>query len=347
MPLDSSSDRRAQPRAATDGRGLLSVVIPCYDEESVIASTHRRLVEVLPRTGMDFEVVYVDDGSRDSTLERLAAIAAADPRVRVVELSRNFGQQAAMSAGLAHSAGDAVVLIDADLQDPPEVIPEMVDAWRRGADVAYGRRRSRDGETFFKLATAALFHRLLARLVPHPIPIDTGDFKLLDRAVVDALLSLPEKRRYLRNLVAWTGFRHEPVWYDRKARQAGTTKYSVRKLLALALDAVVMSSDTPMRATWMIALAMGVVGIACGAAAVLLPAGRGLVPTIASIVSLVAAAQTVAIAIVGEYVVRGYRESQGRPTWIVRPTGDRPAMVSRTDACPGPRLAGETRTPAA
>jgi dolichol-phosphate mannosyltransferase len=348
MPMDSPTDRPSRTHAVADGRGLLSVVIPCFDEESVIASTHRRLVEVLPETGMDFEIVYVDDGSRDATLERLAGIAASDPRVRVVELSRNFGQQAAMSAGLAHAAGDAVVLIDADLQDPPEVIPEMVDAWRRGVDVAYGRRRSRDGETYFKLATAALFHRLLARLVPHPIPIDTGDFKLLDRAVVEALLSLPEKRRYLRNLVAWTGFRHEPVWYDRKARQAGTTKYSVRKLLALALDAVVMSSDTPIRATWMIALALAAFGAACGVAAALLPAGHGLVPAIASIASIVAAVQTVAIAIVGEYVVRGYREAQGRPTWIARPsTPGRPAIASQPDACPLPRLAGETRNPAA
>ena len=236
------------------------------------------------------------------------------------------------------------MLIDADLQDPPEVIPEMVDAWRRGADVAYGRRRSRDGETFFKLATAALFHRLLARLVHHPIPIDTGDFKLLDRMVIDALLSLPEKRRYLRNLVAWTGFRHEPVWYDRKPRQAGTTKYSVRKLLALALDAVVMSSDAPVRATWLLALGMASIGVACGMASLLLPAGSRFPAAIAGIVTLTAAVQIVAVAIVGEYVVRGYREAQGRPTWIVRPsTSDRPAFA----VCPRPRFAAETRNPAA
>jgi len=285
------------------GQGLLSVVVPCFDEETVIETTHRRLVEALPETGMDFEIVYVDDGSRDATPDKLARIAAEDSRVRFVELSRNFGQQAAMSAGLAHAEGDAVVLIDADLQDPPEVIPEMVEAWRHGADVAYGRRRSRDGETAFKLATAAVFHRLLARLVPHPIPIDTGDFKLLDRAVVDALLSLPEKRRYLRNLVAWTGFRHEPVWYDRKPRAAGTTKYSIRKLLALAVDAVVMSSDTPMRLTWLLAAILAATGLAGGLAAMLFPVVR-LVMGIGAIVSLVAAVQMVGIAIVGEYVVR-------------------------------------------
>jgi glycosyltransferase involved in cell wall biosynthesis len=304
------------------GRGLLSVVVPCFDEETVVETTHRRLVETLPETGMDFEIVYVDDGSRDATPDKLARIAAEDPRVRFVELSRNFGQQAAMSAGLAHAEGDAIVLIDADLQDPPEVIPEMVEAWRHGADVAYGRRRSRDGETAFKLATAAVFHRLLARLVPHPIPIDTGDFKLLDRAVVDALLSLPEKRRYLRNLVAWTGFRHEPVWYDRKPRAAGTTKYSIRKLLALAVDAVVMSSDTPMRLTWLLAAVLAVAAFASGTVAMLVPSAR-LPAGIGAIVSLVAAAQMVGIAIVGEYVVRTYRETQARPSWIARPSSAR------------------------
>lgn len=309
--------------------GLLSVVVPCFDEETVIETTHRRLVETLPETGMDFEIIYVDDGSRDATADKLARIAAEDPRVRFVELSRNFGQQAAMSAGLAHAAGDAVVLIDADLQDPPEVIPEMVQAWRHGADVAYGRRRTRDGETAFKLATAAVFHRLLARLVPHPIPIDTGDFKLLDRAVVDALLSLPEKRRYLRNLVAWTGFRHEPVWYDRKPRAAGTTKYSIRKLVALAVDAVVMSSDTPMRLTWLLAAVLGAIGLASGGAAMLLPSAR-LLAAIGAIVSLAAAVQMAGIAIVGEYVVRTYRETQARPSWIARPSSAR-LRIHRSD----------------
>ena len=311
------------------GLGLLSVVVPCFDEETVIETTHRRLVETLPETGMDFEIIYVDDGSRDATPEKLSQIAAEDPRVRFVELSRNFGQQAAMSAGLAHAEGDAVVLIDADLQDPPEVIPEMVAAWRHGADVAYGRRRSRDGETAFKLATAAVFHRLLARLVPHPIPIDTGDFKLLDREVVDALLSLPEKRRYLRNLVAWTGFRHEPVWYDRHPRAAGMTKYSIRKLAALAMDAVVMSSDTPMRLTWLLAGLLAAVGLACGVAAAFGPSVRFLAG-IGAIVSLVAAVQVLAISIVGEYVVRTYRETQARPTWIARSSSAR-LRVHRAD----------------
>jgi hypothetical protein len=185
----------------------------------------------------------------------------------VVELSRNFGQQAAMSAGLAQARGAAVVIIDADLQDPPEVIPEMVRAWRSGVDVAYGRRRSREGETRFKLVTASLFHRLFASLVPHPIPVDTGDFKLIDRAVVDAVCSLPERRRYLRSLVPWAGFRHEPVWYDRHARAAGETKYSARKLIMLAADALVISSDAPVRLTWACSLSLTVIGLSAAAVA--------------------------------------------------------------------------------
>ncbi len=179
--------------SARTGHGLLSIVIPCHNEVEVIDDTHARLVNVLPATGMDFEIVYVDDGSRDATLERLEAIAGRDARVQVIELARNFGQQAAMSAGLAAARGDAIVITDADLQDPPEVITEMVRMWRSGVDVAYGRRRTRDGETRFKLVTASLFHRFFARLIPYPMPVDTGDFKLIDRAVANAVIALPDE----------------------------------------------------------------------------------------------------------------------------------------------------------
>ena len=298
--------------------GLLSIVIPCHDEEAVIEATHRRLVAVLPETGMDFEIVYVDDGSRDATLARLEAIAAHDPRAVVLELSRNFGQQSAMSAGLARARGDAVVIIDADLQDPPEVIPEMVERWRDGVDVAYGRRRTRAGESRFKLLTASLFHRLFAALVPFPIPIDTGDFKLLDRSVVDVVRALPERRRYLRSIVAWSGFRQEPVWYDRHARQAGETKYSTRKLLRLAFDAVMLSSDTPLRAAWLGAAALAVTGVASAVVAALSAGSGPSLAAIASVATLAAAVPTAAAALVGEYVVRTSREVQGRPAWVVR-----------------------------
>ena len=326
--------RRPVPERAA--RGLLSVVIPCHNERDVIEATHARLVEVLPATGMDFEIIYIDDGSRDDTLERLAAIAARDSRVTVIELSRNFGQQAAMSAGLAAARGAAIVITDADLQDPPEVIPEMVAAWRAGVDVAYGRRRRRAGETAFKLATASLYHRLLARLMPYPMPVDTGDFKLIDRAVADAVVALPEKRRYLRSLVPWAGFRHEPVWYDRQPRAAGETKYSPWKLLKLAGDALVLSSDAPLRLTWVAAAALAVTGTLATTIATLStwlgPPREGVsLAAITAVASLVAAAQTAAVAIVGEYVARTYREVQGRPPWVVRRTIG-PAAETRSNS---------------
>jgi hypothetical protein len=295
--------------------GLLSVVIPCHNEDEVIHSTHRRLTQVLPTTEMAFEVIYVDDGSRDRTIVELERIAAADPRVTVIELSRNFGQQAAMSIGLGEARGDAVVLLDADLQDPPEVIPLMLDRWRKGVDVVYGQRRSRDGEGFFKLVTAKLFHRLFRKLVPYPMPVDTGDFKLLDRTVVEAICRLPEKRRYVRSLIGWSGFRQEPFFYDREARSAGKTKYSPLKLANLALDAVMISSDAPLRGVWLIAgilLAVGAV-----ASAVALATGSGVSGIVAGLACL-GAVQVAATAIVGEYAVRTYREAQGRPTAVTR-----------------------------
>jgi len=332
LPMPQGGPRTAPGRPAA---GTLSVVIPCHNEEAVVAATHERLVRILPDTGMAFEIIYVDDGSRDGTLARLEAIAARDSRARVIELSRNFGQQAAMSAGLDAACGDAVVIIDADLQDPPEVIPEMVARWRDGVDVAFGQRRSREGETAFKLVTASLFHRFFASLMPYPVPIDTGDFKLLDRAVVDAVASLPEKRRYLRSLVPWAGFRQEAVFYDRHARLAGETKYSARRLLGLAFDAVVISSDKPLRLTWAGVAALALVGLVAGATAWARSSADSSEISLASLVAvacLVATIPTAAIAVVGEYVVRAYREAQGRPTWVVRRTLNAPAAERAIDS---------------
>ncbi|MFM7207320.1 MAG: glycosyltransferase family 2 protein [Planctomycetaceae bacterium] len=299
--------RPARPRPPA---GLLSVVIPCHNEEEVIDATHARLQDVLQATGLEIEIIYVDDGSRDGTLHKLEAIAARDGRVQVLELARNFGQQAAMSAGLAAARGDAVVITDADLQDPPEVILEMVRRWREGVDVAYGRRRSRDGETWFKLVTARVFHRAFAGLIPYPTPVDTGDFKLIDRAVADAVVALPEKRRYLRSLVPWAGFRHEPVWYDRHARAAGATKYSPWKLLKLAGDALILSSDAPVRLTWVAAGSLAAVGLGAGGWAAIRswttpePQPGLSLAAVVSIVTLAAAVQSAGVAVVGEYVVR-------------------------------------------
>jgi len=303
------------PNIRPQSGGLLSVVIPCHNEAEGIRSAHRRLQQVLSSTDMDYEVIYIDDGSRDRTLHELEQIARADPRVTVVELSRNFGQQSAMSVGLAETRGDATVILDADLQDPPEVIPQMLTRWRKGADVVYGQRRSREGETTFKLITASLFHRIFRKLVPYRMPVDTGDFKLLDRAVVNAICQLPEKRRYMRTLVAWSGFRQEPVLYDREARSAGKTKYSPLKLIRLAADAVVISSDAPLRLVWMAAGFLACVSAYNGFSAVF---GGSSMTGLVAVITLAGSVQVAATALVGEYAVRSYREAQGRPPAITR-----------------------------
>ena len=233
-------------------QAVLSVVVPCFNEETVIAETHRRMTEVLERLdGFDYEILYVDDGSRDATRRVLERLQGSDDRVRVLGFSRNFGHQVAVTAGLEHAAGDAVVLIDADLQDPPEVILAMVARWREGYDVAYGVRTDRPGETAFKRATAKGFYRLINRLSETDIPLDTGDFRLVDRTVVDALRAMPERDRFVRGMVSWVGFRQVAVPYRRAPRLAGESKYPLWKMVRFALDGIASFSTTPLRlATW-------------------------------------------------------------------------------------------------
>lgn len=311
-------DRQEPPPRSPEGRGLLSVVVPCFDEEAVIGEAHRRLAAALGNLpGMDFELVYVDDGSRDATPRLLREIQRADRRVRLVVLSRNFGQDLAITAGLEHAAGDAVVLIDADLQDPPEVIPEMVERWRQGVAVAYGQRTEREGESRFKLWTAAAFYRLIARVSEVSIPRNTGNFRLMDRAVVDAFLSMPESARFVRGMVTWTGFRQEPVPFRRAARFAGDTKWPLRHMIRLGLDAVFSFSDLPLRLlTWLgaAALAAGLVG-----AGVLL-AVRPVVGASATVVVaavFLGGVQLLAAGVLGEYLGRIYREVRRRPLYLV------------------------------
>jgi dolichol-phosphate mannosyltransferase len=220
----------------------LSVIVPCFNEEEVIEHTDERLARALSAITPDYEIIYVDDGSRDRTAELLHRIQSASDKVRVLRLSRNFGHQIAVSAGVEYARGDAVVLIDADLQDPPEVIADMVAKWREGYHVVYGQRVDRPGETKFKLWTAKLFYRLINRLSEVPIPLDTGDFRLMDRAVVDSLNRMREKHRLLRAMTSWVGFRQAAVPYSRAERFAGTSKYPLRKMLVLAIDGIVSFS---------------------------------------------------------------------------------------------------------
>ena len=321
--------RRSSPRA------LLSVVVPCFDEEAVIGETHRRLVAALETVSdLEFELVYVDDGSRDATLDLLRELQNADARVRVLALSRNFGHEMAVTAGLECAAGDAVAVIDADLQDPPEIIPEMLARWRAGADVAYGLRAERDGETRFKRWTAKVFYRLLDRLADIPVPLDTGDFRLMDRAVVDAFLAMPEHDRFMRGMVAWTGFRQEPVPYRRAARAAGESKYPFGKMLRLAIDGIASFSLAPLRlATW---LGLLVSGLACAGIVYVVVLRLFTAAWVSGWASLLVAVlflggvQLLCLGILGAYLGRIYGEVKRRPLYLVKerlgfPAGGRPA----------------------
>lgn len=302
---------------------LLSVVVPSFNEEAVISATCRRLVEVLQQIpGIEFELVFVDDGSQDRTLQILRDLQLIDARIRVVALSRNFGHQLAVTAGLEHASGEVIVLIDADLQDPPEVITEMMQRWRQGADVAYGVRVERNGETAFKLWTAKAFYRSINRISDIAIPLDTGDFRLMDRAVVEVLLSMPERDRFVRGMVAWLGFRQEPVPYTRAARLAGETKYPLRKMARFALDGIISFSVAPLRlAIWIGFVTAGVAVIGLVYALLMRLLTNIWVPgwTLLFIAcSSIGGFQLVFLGVLGEYIGRIYGEVKRRPLYVVR-----------------------------
>ncbi len=299
----------------------LSVVVPCFNEEEVIGHTHARLQDVLSRITPSFEIIYVDDGSRDRTPAILREFHEHSPHVRVIRLSRNFGHQVAATAGLEYATGDAVVLIDADLQDPPEVIADMLGKWQEGYHVVYGQRRSRQGETRFKLWTAHAFYRLINRLSDVPIPLDTGDFRLMDRAVVDALRCMQEKHRLLRAMTSWVGFRQGAVTYERAERFAGTSKYPLRRMLALALDGIISFSAVPLKFVTIIGLsfsALSVVGMTYALLARLLT--NNWVPgwtLIFITLLLIGGLQFIFLGVIGEYVGRIYNETKDRPLFLV------------------------------
>lgn len=307
----------------TKANTLLSVVVPCFNEEAVLYETHRRLTNVLHELrDIDYELIYVDDGSRDRTPAILQQLQAEDERARVVGFSRNFGHQTAVSAGIAHAAGDAVVLIDADLQDPPEIIPQFLACWRDGYHVAYGVRTDRPGETKFKVATAKAFYRLLNRVSETEIPLDTGDFRLMDRQVVDALQKMPERDRFVRGMVSWLGFRQVAVPYQRQARMAGESKYPLFKMLRFALDGITSFSVAPLKlATWM---GFGVSGLAViGILYALfnrLFTNNWITGWTAMFIAVLflGGVQLLSLGIVGEYIGRIYGEVKRRPLYIVQ-----------------------------
>ena len=299
----------------------LSVVIPVFNEEESVPEIYRRLAEVLPRTVASHEIVFVDDGSRDRSWELVKQIAARDPRVKGVSFSRNFGHQMAFTAGLDHVAGDAVVIMDADLQDPPELLPELVARWREGYDVAYAVRAKRAGETVFKLATAATFYRLLRRITNVDIPVDTGDFRLMSRKAVEAFRRLPEHHRFTRGMVAWLGFRQIGVPYNRAPRHAGETKYPLKKMLRLASDGITSFSYLPLQIASWLGLAVSAVALAAFLAVLIAKAaGSALAWSWVAIagLALLGGVQLIAIGLLGEYLGRVFDEVRGRPLYLVR-----------------------------
>jgi dolichol-phosphate mannosyltransferase len=303
-------------------RPTLSLVLPVYNEEEVIFELHRRLQELLRRLNLDSEVVFVDDGSRDGSLELLRGLSANEPRYRVLSLARNFGHQAAITAGIDYARGSAVVIMDADLQDPPEVILDMIDKWREGSDVVYAVRRQRAGESTFKRLTARWFYRVFAAMIPIEVPLDAGDFRLMSRRVVVALRRLRETHRFVRGMVAWVGFKQTDVSYDRPGRFAGTTKYPVRKMMRFALDGITSFSILPLRFSTYLGVLMSIVslGIAVWAIYTKYVLQRTVAgwTAIVVIVTLLASVQFVMIGILGEYVGRIFEEVKGRPLYIVR-----------------------------
>jgi polyisoprenyl-phosphate glycosyltransferase len=312
----------SEPAASTaDGRSLklLSVVAPVYNEEATIEEFYARVCSALQ--GLQFEIVLVDDGSTDRSDAELHKLASNDPRVRVVQLSRNFGHQTALTAGLDHARGDAVVMLDADLQDPPELIPLMLEHWQAGCDVVYAVREQREGESRFKLATARWFYSLFDRLAQVELQHNSGDFRLLDRRALDALLSMRERNRFLRGMTVWVGYRQAAVPYTRDRRFAGKTKYTIPKMLRFSLDAISSFSHRPLQLATLLGFIISTLAFIAIPVVIVLRILGSYLPGFSSLtiaVLLLGGIQLIAIGIIGEYVGRIYDEVKGRPLYLVR-----------------------------
>ena len=299
----------------------LSVVAPCYNEQEVLPEFLRRIGAVLDKAAGVAEVVLVDDGSRDRTWDVMTAAAAADPRIVAVRLMRNHGHQLALTAGLSVCRGERILIIDADLQDPPELLPDMMALMDQGADVVYGQRRQRDGESLFKRATAAGFYRLINRLTDVDIPADAGDFRLVTRRVLDLLLAMPERHRFIRGMVAWIGGRQVPLIYDRHARAAGESKYPLSKMIRFAADAITAFSVVPLMASMTIGWVMAAVGFGFFIYSMigwLMHANLPGWTSIMSALSLLGGMQFLMLGIIGAYLGRLYDQSKGRPLFMIR-----------------------------
>jgi polyisoprenyl-phosphate glycosyltransferase len=297
----------------------LSVVAPCYNEEDALPEFYRRVTAVCRDLGVDYEIVLINDGSRDNTWEIMRSLAKDDPAVVSVNLSRNHGQQLALTAGLSVCRGRRILIIDADLQDPPELLPEMLQRMDAGADVVYGQRRRRKGESRFKLATSALFYRLISGLSSVKLPLDTGDFRLISRRVLDAFLLMPERARFIRGMISWIGYRQEALLYDRDARYAGDTKYPVWTLMKLAIDAITGFSTKPLHfATFAggATVLMAIVMIGLGAFNWLTGATEATLMVLGWL-TLLGGVQLLGQGVMGAYLAQLSEQSRGRPLFFI------------------------------
>lgn len=299
---------------------LISVVIPMYFEEKVVNECYSRLTKVMKNSSYDYELIFVNDGSTDNTLEMLSNIAQQDSRAKVIDFSRNFGHQIAVTAGIDRAKGDAVVVIDADLQDPPELIYDMIKKWEEGYEVVYAKRKKREGETFFKLITAKYFYKFLNFMSDIDIPKDTGDFRLMDRKVVEVFKNMPEKNRFIRGMVSWLGFKQTYVEFTRQERFAGDTKYPLKKMLKLAEDGIISFSHKPIKMITKVgALFMSIFFLQLIYIFVALISSRSITSAfyVATYMSFITSIILMAIGIEGKYIVRIYDENNKRPLYIV------------------------------
>ena len=299
----------------------ISVVIPVYNEAKVLHALADRLLPLMESTNCSWEVVFVNDGSADRTWELLQDLRKKEPRISLINLSRNFGHQLAITAGMDHALGDAVIVMDADLQDPPEVLHEMIARWRDGYDVVYGVRTERREETLFKKVSAAAFYRLLDLMTPISIPVDTGDFRLLSRRAIEALRRMPERARYVRGMVAWVGFKQIGVEFQRDARHAGETKYPFRKMVSFALDGMISFSAVPLRIATSIGFLMAGATLLYFFYALVMKVAVGTTiqgwTSLIAVVVFIGSTQLLCLGIIGEYVGRIYDEVKSRPLYLI------------------------------
>ncbi len=324
------SDSPALPAVAPRTPHLVSVVAPVYNEEGAIEEFYTRVCAALE--GLPFELVLVDDGSSDGSPMLLQRLAASDPRVRIVQLSRNFGHQTALTAGLDHATGDPVVMLDADLQDPPELIPTMLDHWRAGCDVVYAVREHRAGESRFKLSTARWFYTLFDKLAQVELQHNSGDFRLLDREPLNALLSMRERNRFLRGMTVWVGYTQAAVPYQRDPRYAGETKYTLSKMLRFSLDAISSFSHRPLQLATLLGFVISTLAFIAIPIVVILRLLGSYLPGFSAltiVVLLLGGIELIAIGIIGEYVGRIYDEVKGRPLYLVRARHNLPPPEAR------------------